>query len=144
MNPIKFILIMVSGVLISAPTIVSSQQDSSAMENQVRNIGKAPGICLSIQSENKCRFKSHERLTLQLTEERFIDEIVFRADDNFGEASGARVNVLLDGQQIAKDVDIMEQGAEHAFSPGTRGKVIEIVPANDGEINIHWMRVYGY
>lgn len=114
------------------------------MESQVRNIGKAPGMCLSIQSENKCRFKSHERLTMQLSEEQFIDKIVFSADDNFGEASGARVDVLVDGRQIAKDVDIMEEGGEYTFSPGNRGRLIEIVPANDGEINIHWVRVYGY
>ena len=144
MNPIKTILMWVFSILILVPTAFSSQHGSSTMEKQVGLIGKAPGQCLAIQSENKCRVKSHERLTLQLPEEQFIDNIVLSADDKFGEASNARVNVLLDGRQIAKDVDIMERGAELVFSPGTRGRIIEIVPANDGEVNIHWLRVYGY
>ena len=140
MDRIKTLLIPIFSVLMLAPTIVSAQQDSSA----VRNIGKAPGMCLSTQSENKCRFKSHERLTMQLSEESFIDKVVFSADDSFGEESCARVNVLVDGQEIAKDVDITEGGAEHSFSLGAQGKTIEIVPANDAEVNIHWVRVYGY
>lgn len=144
MNPIKIILMLVFSIMILVPTAFSSQHGSSTMEKQVGFIGKAPGQCLAIQSENKCRVKSHERLTLQLPEERFVDKIVFSADDKFGEASNARVYVSLDGLQIAKDVDIMERGAEHTFSVSTRGRVIEIVPTNDGEVNIHWVRVYGY
>jgi hypothetical protein len=115
-----------------------------AADQVTKFIGKAPGICLSTQSENKCRVKSHERLTLQLPEERFIDNIVFIVDDRFGDASNAKVHVVLDGRQIAKDVSVMEQGGEHIFSPGTRGRLVEIVPVGDGEVNILWLRVYGY
>lgn len=115
-----------------------------AADQVTKFIGKAPGMCLSTQSENKCRVKSHERLTLQLPEERFIDNIVFIAEDKSGDASNAKVDVLLDGRQIAKDVNVMERDGEHIFSPGTRGRLVEIVPVGEGEVNIQWLRVYGY
>lgn len=132
------------GIIIISLALCLAANRAMAADQVTKFIGKAPGICLSTQSENKCRVKSHERLTLQLTEERFIDNIVFIADDKFGDASNAKVDVLLDGQQIAKDVNVMEGGGEHIFSPGTRGRLIEIVPVNDIEVNIHWVRVYGY
>ena len=125
-------------------TLCFALNRAMAADQVIKFIGKAPGICLSTQSENKCRVKSHERLTLQLTEERFIDNIVFIADDKFGDASKAKVDVLLDGQEIAKNVNVMERGGEHIFSPATRGRLIEIVPVDEGEVNIQWLRVYGY
>ena len=131
-------------LIITSLTLCFALNRAMAADQVIKFIGKAPGICLSTQSENKCRVKSHERLTLQLTEERFIDNIVFIADDKFGDASKAKVDVLLDGQEIAKDVNVMERGGEHIFSPGTRGRLIEIVPVDDGEVNIQWLRVYGY
>ena len=115
-----------------------------AADQITKFIGKAPGRCLSTQTENKCRVKSHERLTLQLPEERFIDNIVFIVGDRFGDASNAKVDVMLDGRQITKDVNVMEQGGEHLFSPGTKRRLIEIVPVDEGEVNIQWLRVYGY
>jgi hypothetical protein len=51
---------------------------------------------------------------------------------------------LLDGRQIAKDVNVMEGDGEHIFSPGTRARLVEIVPVGEGEVNIQWLRVYGY
>lgn len=132
------------GVIIISLALCFAVNRAMAADQITKFLGKAPGLCLSTQTENKCRVKSHERLTLQLTEEQFIDNIVFIVDDRFGDASNAKVDVLLDGRQIAKDVNVMERGGEHIFSPGTRGRLIEIVPVDDGEVHIQWLRVYGY
>ena len=132
------------GVIMISLAFCFVMNRAMAADQITKFIGKAPGICLSTQTENKCRVKSHERLTLQLTEERCIDNIVFIVDDKFGDASNAKVDVLLDGRQIAKDVNVMERGGDHLFSPGPRGTSIEIVPVDDGEVNIQWLRVYGY
>ena len=103
------------GVITISLTLCFALNRAMAADQVIKFIGKAPGICLSTQSENKCRVKSHERLTLQLTEERFIDNIVFIADDKFGDESKAKVDVLLDGQEIAKDVNVMEMEACGGF-----------------------------
>ena len=132
------------GVIIISLALCFALNRAMAADQVTKFIGKAPGMCLSTQSENKCRVKSHERLTLQLPEERFIDNIVFIAEDKSGDASNAKVDVLLDGRQIAKDVNVMERDGEHIFSPGTRGRLVEIVPVGVGEVNIQWLRVYGY
>ena len=132
------------GVIIISLALCFAVNRAMAADQIIKFLGKAPGLCLSTQTENKCRVKSHERLTLQLTEEQFIDNIVCIVDDRFGDASNAKVDVLLDGRQIAKDVNVMERGGEHIFSPGTRGRLIEIVPVDDGEVHIQWLRVYGY
>ena len=132
------------GVIIISLALCFAVSRAMAADQVTKFIGKAPGICLSTQTENKCRVKSHERLTLQLTEERFVDNIVFIVDDRFGDATNVKVDVLLDGRQIAKNVNVMEKGGEHIFSPDTRGRLIEIVPVDEGEVNIQWLRVYGY